>query len=159
MDRCVLDTSVIVKSLFKPSKSLSEEVYKREMETHKKCIFIVKKIEEDDVEIYIPKVCVVETAAVIRRLANKTLSVKISKGILDSYEVIDEMLIFDSAWEIAVKTGCSGFDSYFIALAKIKKAALFTDDGGSHHHAKEIGVDSILIRNTELVDIEKFILE
>lgn len=50
------------------------------------------------------EVCVVETAAVIRRLANKTLSVKISKGILDSY------------------------------------------------------VDSILIRNTEFADIEKFIL-
>lgn len=39
--------------------------------------------------------------------------------VLDT-SVIDEMLIFDSAWEIAVKTGCSGFDSYFIALAKIQ---------------------------------------
>jgi predicted nucleic acid-binding protein len=118
-----------------------------------------QEIEDDDVEIYVPKVCVVETAAVIRRLANKTLSVKISKGILDSYEVIDEMLIFDSAWKIAVKTGCSGFDSYFIALAKIKNAVLLTDDGGSNYHAKETGVDSILIRNTEFADIEKFILE
>jgi len=36
---------------------------------------------------------------------------------------------------------------------------LLTDDGGMHNHAEEIGADSILIRDTELNDIEKFILE
>ncbi len=82
MDRCVLDTSVIVKSIFKPLKSLSDEVYKREMETHENCRFIIKKIEEDDIDIYIPKVCVVETAAVVKRLANKNLAIRISKSIL-----------------------------------------------------------------------------
>ncbi len=159
MDRCVLDTSVIVKSIFKPLKSLLDEVYKRELETHKKCRFIIKKIEDDDVDIYIPKVCVVETAAVVRRLANKNLAVTISKSVFNSYEVIDEAFLFDSAWTIARNTGCSGFDSYFIGLSRVKNAALLTDDGGLHHHAEETGVDSILIRDTELEDIEKFILE
>ncbi len=46
MDRCVLDTSVIVKSIFKPLKSLSGELYEREMETHEKCRLIIKRIEE-----------------------------------------------------------------------------------------------------------------
>ena len=40
MDRCVLDTSVIVKSIFKPLKSLSDDLYKREMETHEKRKFL-----------------------------------------------------------------------------------------------------------------------
>jgi predicted nucleic acid-binding protein len=69
MDSCVLDTSVIIKSIFKPMKSLSDEVYARENETHEKCRLIIKKMEEMDVNIYIPKVCIVETAAVIRRIA------------------------------------------------------------------------------------------
>jgi hypothetical protein len=60
MDRGVLDTSAIIKSIFKPSKSLSSEVYKRELETHKKCRVLIKRIEERDVDIFIPKVCVVE---------------------------------------------------------------------------------------------------
>jgi len=45
MDRAVLDTSVIVKSIFKPPKTLSSEIYKRETETHEKCRFIIKKLE------------------------------------------------------------------------------------------------------------------
>lgn len=159
MDRCVLDTSVIVKSIFKPLKSLSEEVYEREMETHTKCRFIIKKIEDNDIDIFIPKVCVVETAAVVRRLANRNLAAKISKSVLDSYEIIDEAFLFDSAWAIARNTGCSGFDTYFIGLSKVKNAAIFTDDGGMHNHAVETGIDSIFIRDTELEEIEKFILE
>jgi len=158
MDRCVLDTSVIIKSIFKPLISLSDEVYKRELETHKKCRFIIQKIEDNDIDIFIPKVCVVETAAVVKRLSNKDLAIQISKGVLDSYEIIDEAFLFDAAWTIAKDTGCSGFDSYFIGLSKVKNASLFTDDGGMHKYAKKLGIDSILIKDTELKGIEKFIL-
>jgi len=159
MDRCVLDTSVIIKSIFIPSKSLSDNVYKKEIETHEKCRLIIEKIDIMDINIYIPKVCIIETAAVTKRLANKNLAIKVSKSVNDTYEVIDESFIFDSAWGIAMDTGSSGFDSYFIALARIKNALLLTDDGGMHHHAREIGVDSILIRDMTLKDIGDFFIE
>lgn len=64
MIRAVLDTSVIVKSIFKPLRSLSQEAYSREQETHDKCKALIKLMEEQDVEVHVPKVCVVETAAV-----------------------------------------------------------------------------------------------
>ncbi len=140
MDRCVLDTSVIVKSIFKPLKSLSSELYKREAETHEKCRFIIKRIEEKNTEIYIPKVCVVEVAAVVKRLADRKLAKKISKGAFDSYEVVDEAFLFDSAWVVATDTGCSGFDSYFIALARIKDAVLLTDDSGRTFTQRELAL-------------------
>lgn len=41
----------------------------------------------------------------------------------------------------------------------MKNASLLTDDSGMYTHAEEIGVDSILIRDAEFKDIEKFILE
>jgi len=63
MDSGVLDTTVIIKSIFKPPKSLSSERYKEELETHNKCRAVIKKLEERDVDVYIPKVCIVETAA------------------------------------------------------------------------------------------------
>ncbi len=157
MDRCVLDTSVIVKSIFKPLKSLSDELYKREMGTHEKCRLIIKRIEEKGTEIYIPKVCVVETAAVVKRLADQKSAKKISKGVFESYDVVEEALLFDSAWEVATNTGCSGFDSYFIALARIRNAVLLTDDGGQHFHAEEIGVGSVLIREANIKQIEDII--
>ena len=57
----------------------------------------------------------------VRRLSDRSFAVKISTSVLESYEVVDEAILFDPAWGIALDTGCSGFDSYFIALAKLKK--------------------------------------
>ena len=150
MIRAVLDTSVIVKSIFKPLRSLSQEAYSREQETHEKCKALIKLIEERDVEVHVPKICVVETAAVARRLAGRILAARASKGILKSYNLADEEAIFDVALDVALETGCSGFDSYFIALARREEAILFTDDSGMHQHAKEVDVNSILIRSHDI---------
>ena len=154
MIRAVLDTSVLVKSIFKPLRSLTAESYSRELETHKKCVALIKLIEERDVEVHVPKVCVVEIAAVAKRLAGRTLAARASKGILKSYTIADEEAIFNIAWDVALETGCSGFDSYFIALAKREDAILFTDDSGMHQHANEADVNSILIRSNDLKALE-----
>jgi len=154
-NRYVLDTSVIIKSIFMPPTSLSNELRKREMETHKKCKNIIKMLGDPDIDVYIPKVCVVETSAVAKRLSDKKFAVKISKSVMNSYEVVDESILFEPAWAIAIDTGCSGFDSYFIALAKIKSATLFSDDKKMHFYAKDVGINSILIREREFEEIEK----
>ena len=54
---------------------------------------------------------------------------------------------------------CSGFDSYFIALAKVKNASLFTDDNGMQHHGREAAVDVILIREMDDDGIEKLFVQ
>ncbi|MHB8118884.1 MAG: hypothetical protein ACYDHX_09165 [Methanothrix sp.] len=46
-----------------------------------------------------PKVCVVETAAVARRLAGRILAARASKGILKSYYIADEESLFSIAWD------------------------------------------------------------
>jgi len=105
--------------------------------------------------VHVPKVCIVETAAVAKRLAGRTLAARASKGILKSYNVADEEAIFNIAWDVALETGCSGFDSYFIALAKKEDAILFTDDSGMHQHANEADVESILMRSNDLTALER----
>ena len=155
MIRVVLDTSVLLKSIFKPLRSLSTYAYSRELETHEKCRVLIKFIEERDVEVHVPKVCVVETAAVAKRLAGRVLAARASKGIIKSYIIAEEESIFDIAWDVALETGCSGFDSYFIALAQRENAILFTDDSGMHHHAEEVGVNSILVRCIDLKTLER----
>ena len=101
-------------------------MYSRELETHRKCRKLIDLIDKREVEAYIPKCCIVEMAAVSRRLSGKATAREVSKGLLESYEIADESLFFDTAWMVAMDTGCSGFDSYFIALAKVKNASLFT---------------------------------
>ena len=158
MNRAVLDSSILLKSIFTPLRSLSNEVYARELETHGKCRMLLRLLDEREVEVCIPRACIVETAAV-RRLSNRSTARKISKGIMESYEVTDELLLFDTAWMIAMDTGSSGFDSYFIALALIKNATLLTDDSGMDHHAGTMGTDSILIRETDAKTIETLFKE
>lgn len=156
MNRAVLDSSILIKSIFKPLRSLPKEAYAREMKTHDKCRRLLKMMDEMEVEAYVPKACIVETAAVVRRLSDRARARKVSRGIMDSYEIADESMLFDTAWAVATDTGCSGFDSYFIALAKIKNAILFTDDNGMHHHARDVGAKSILVRETDAEGIEGF---
>ena len=74
---------------------------------------------------------------------------------MKSYNIADEETIFNTAWDLALETGCSGFDSYFIALARKEDAMLLTDDSGMHHHAEESGVDSILMRSSDLQTLER----
>jgi predicted nucleic acid-binding protein len=155
MIKVVLDSSVLIKSIFKPLRSLSSDGYSRELETHEKCKVLIKFIEERDVEVRVPKVCIVEIAAVAKRLAGRALAAKASMGIMKSYNIAEEEAIFDIAWDVALETGCSGFDSYFIALAKREDAILFTDDSGMYYHAEEIGVNSILMRSTDLKTLER----
>ncbi len=157
MIRVVLDSSVLIKSIFKPLRSLSSDGYSRELETHEKCKVLIKFIEERDVEVHLPKVCIVETAAVAKRLAGRVLAERASKGIMKSYKIVEEEAIFDIAWDVALETGCSGFDSYFIALAKREDAILFTDDSGMHHHAEDVDVNSILVRCTDLKTLESML--
>jgi len=101
MNRAVLDSSALLKGIFKPLRSLSKEVYSRELETHRKCRKLIDLIDKREVEAYIPKCCIVEMAAVSRRLSDKATAREISKGLLESYEIADESLFFDTAWMVA----------------------------------------------------------
>jgi hypothetical protein len=58
MNRAVLDSSILLKSIFKPLRSLSKETYARELETPRKCRRLLKLIDEKDVEAYIPRACI-----------------------------------------------------------------------------------------------------
>ena len=154
MIRAVIDTSVLIKSIFEPLKSLPDEIYAREMETHHKASKIVRLLEEKDVDVFIPKVCIIEVAAVVGRYADNNLAIKVSRRAMGAYEVVDEVSIFEDAWDIASSTGCSGFDSYFISLARLKMAVLLTDDIGMQNNAKKVKVESLLIREIDPEDIK-----
>ncbi|MEB3779039.1 MAG: hypothetical protein GSR85_02235 [Desulfurococcales archaeon] len=70
----VLDSSVLVKSILKPGRWLSEEVYRRELEAHQKARILMKTLESSDTIVLIPYPVIVEVAAVISRLAGERIS-------------------------------------------------------------------------------------
>ncbi|MFH0967559.1 MAG: type II toxin-antitoxin system VapC family toxin [Methanobacteriota archaeon] len=129
-------------------------IFERETLTHTKCLHIFKCIEEYSVEIWVPKICIIEVAAVSRRFTDLQTSQKITARLHTSSTLISEDDIFTIAWNIAETQSCSGFDSYFIALAYLQNIPLFTDDEGMHRHALKKNVKSILVRKAEISDID-----
>ena len=155
MTKCVLDSSVIIKGLLQPSPTIPSPVLERELDTHKKCEYILKLVEILPVEVNIPKVCIVEVAAVTRRLTDMKTSQIIAARLFSSCTLTGEEELFTAAWALATNQGCSGFDAYFISLAFLQNIPLLTDDLGMHTHAVKKGIKSLLIRESPMLDIER----
>ena len=62
--------------------------------------------------------------------------------------ILGEDEIFEEALDVASLTGASGFDTSFIALAKLMGGLLITDDVKMAKHAESIGVTPLLLRET-----------
>ncbi|MCA1915699.1 type II toxin-antitoxin system VapC family toxin [Methanospirillum hungatei] len=120
--------------------------------------FLFKIIEERFIELLLPKVCIVEVAAVCRRFTDEKTSQKITSRLYTTSTLISDDEIFYEAWRIAESQSCSGFDSYFIALAYRDKIPLITDDEGMHHHAMKKGVQAFFIRSSNVSDIDELFL-
>ncbi|NJE00480.1 type II toxin-antitoxin system VapC family toxin [Thermococcus sp. JdF3] len=142
--RVVLDTSILAKALLKPRRSLPPEVYTRESNTHKKARLVVKLCDGHDVMF--PRAGLVEIASVLKRNGHGAVILKVIESISISYTIVDEDEIFENALEVASLTGASGFDTYFIALAKSTDALLITDDVKMSKHALAVGINVLLLR-------------
>ncbi|MCE4614407.1 MAG: PIN domain-containing protein [Desulfurococcales archaeon] len=119
----VLDSSVIVKSVIRPVHWLPGEVYKRELETHRKAKVLIKTLESHQTIVLIPFPVLVKVVAVISRLANWELAEKVVESLrtTENYTIVGEEEYRDTALQVALETGCSGFDAYIIALAQDRK--------------------------------------
>ena len=52
MNKCVLDSSVIIKGFFRPNTSLPLEIYNRDILTHQKCMYLLKSLKSDLLKFY-----------------------------------------------------------------------------------------------------------
>jgi predicted nucleic acid-binding protein len=159
MIKVVLDTSIIVKSLLYPRKSLPEDIYDREIKTHKKCRHLIKFLNSKGIETYLPKVSLVEVVSVLKRHGYPRIALQVLESLSDSYNFIPEDDIFEYCIDIALKTGTSGFDCYFIATSLMLNAILITDDEKMSKHASSIGLTSILVREMEFEKIEQILMD
>jgi len=155
LGRVVLDTSVIVKAVLKPGKWLPRSVYELELETHRKSRLLIRLLNEKGVELLIPFATLVEVVGVLTRLASRDLAMKVVESLRTTgrYRIVYEDEIRDYAIEIALNTGSSGFDIYFIATAKLYNAALITDDEPMSIQAERVGVNTILVRKTSTEEL------
>jgi len=155
LEKVVLDSSVIVKSILKPGRWLPNAVYERELETHRKAKTLVKILRSSPATALIPYPVLVEVAAVITRLAGRKLAEKVVESLrtTKNYAIVHEEDYRDKALQVALKTGSSGFDAYILALAWDRDALLITDDEPMSKHAETLGVHVALLRYASLEDL------
>jgi len=155
LGRVVLDTSAIVKADLKPGRWLPGSAYERELETHRKSRLLIRLLSEKGVELPIPFAALVEVAGVLTRLAPRDLAMKVVESLRTprSYCIVYGEEIRDHATEIALSTGPSGFDTYFIAIAKLYNATLITDDEPMSIQAERVGANTVLVRKTSTEEL------
>jgi len=153
LNRCVLDTSVIIKALFSPSRKTAGTAYKREATTHRSCVALLAALDEHGIEVILPRCGIVEIAAVGARLSTSRASVEICGEVETSYTLVPEERIIGIAKTIALQEKCPCFDTYFIALAEMDTVPLFTDDRGMHGICCRRKIQSWLIRDSDIASI------
>ncbi|WP_338253077.1 type II toxin-antitoxin system VapC family toxin [Pyrodictium abyssi] len=155
----VLDSSVLVKSVLRPGRWLPSNIYRRELETHRKARMVIRLLRDREYEVLLPYPVIVETGAVISRLAGEKLAREIVESLKSTrdYTIVFEEEIREDALEVAIRTGSSGFDAYIIALAWRRNAILVTDDEAMSMHASRIGARALLLRAVPEKELERII--
>ena len=97
----MLDTSVIIKALFSPSRRQAGTTYSREVTTHKTCAALLAALDEKGIEGIIPQCGIVEIAAVSSRLADAHAAEEICNEVEMSYQLVPEEQIIRTATKIA----------------------------------------------------------
>ncbi len=122
----VIDTSVWV-DLFVPKNRMRGELAERVFEI----------IEEREMEIYAPKLFVVEFISTIKRLVGNA----VPTDVFEKINLLDEACIFDTAKDVALRAHPRAADAYFIATAKVTSSVLITNDRIMANNAKKYGIE------------------
>ena len=145
-----LDTTVIIKGILEPRRKKKDAVLEEQIRIYKIASSILDGIYEGKDKMFIPTISIVEIAAVASRLTgDKNIGRETADFIRSIASVVNEAVILDEAVSIAAETKISGFDSIFIACAKVTSSMLITDDKKMHEAALKAGIDAKLLRNLE----------
>ncbi len=159
MDKVVLDTSVVAKSILAPPKYLQKDVYEREIETRQKIRVILGLLEKMSYKVFFPRAGIIEVVAVLKRSGmTREHLLKVVESLYDTFIVVDENVIYDKALEVALTTAPAGFDTYFLALALLTDSLLETDDKGMADQAGRLKLNVILVREATIEEIQAKLL-
>jgi len=137
----VIDTNVIVGAFFYGSDYPQLESSRKVLS---KCRLVLDLVEGK--EVALPKVAIVEVISVVKRVSgDETLAKRLGNALENSVEIAPEEMLYELAKEVASRVAPSGFDTYFLALAVEKGYSLITRDKALCHHAREVGVDCLMI--------------
>ena len=137
----VIDTNVIIGAFFYGSEYPQ---LRRSRNVLFKCRLALRLAFKRNVAV--PRVAVVEVISVTKRISgDRELAIRLGNALENSAEIVPEDVIYKLAKKIASEVSPSGFDTYFLALAKSLGYKLITRDKSLCNHAHRENVECLLI--------------
>ena len=148
MSNFTLDTTILAKGIFPPRRRKRDQIYEEQFKLHTIAKSVIKRVEDKEFIMNVPSIGIIEIAAVGARLTGKEQRGTEASGYVKEHgNIIYDTDFLDEAVKIASKTKISGFDSVFIACAKITDSVLITDDKKMHDAALKIGIEAKFLRD------------
>lgn len=144
-----LDTTAIIKGLLEPRRTKNDSIRQEQTRIYKTASSILDDIRDGREKLLIPAIAIIETAAVASRLTgSESIGRKAAETVRKlAFRTLSEEEFLEEAIATAAKTKISGFDSIFIACAKLTNSVLITDDRKMCEAAVKAGVKARLLRN------------
>ena len=144
----VLDTSVLAKAIIPPRRKKQDSIFIEQSRLFTIAKSFLTEIENKRNIMNIPSIAIVEIAAVAARLTGKDKrGIQASNYVRKHGNIIHDTSFLNQAVKIAAEIHISGFDSIFIACAKLTNSTLITDDKTMHDAAISLGINSRLLRD------------
>ncbi|RCV66139.1 hypothetical protein C5S53_00360 [Methanophagales archaeon] len=125
-----LDTSVLG-DLFLPVEEIRKIKAKR----------VIELVEEREIEIYNPKIFIVEFMSILRRFLSKEM-VENALQVTRSINFLEEGEIFAIARELSLEVHPRAIDAYFIATAKLIDSFIISNDKTMVKNSRKAGIEA-----------------
>ena len=136
----VVDASIFIDLIFEYNSQRTQSAEE---------LFLI--LEKDGIPIVEPDLFKIELAGQIARRIKKDLASKICDEIFLELAFVSTSNIFDTAFDIALKTGSRAIDSFYIATAKVNDSILISNDKFQVGSAEESEIEVYNL----LQDLEK----
>ena len=127
----VLDTSVFV-----------DAIIPKVAERHNKAFGLIRIASKHNLALYEPKVLMIELAGVLSRYKTREIVISHISRITGFINILDYSEIHDTAYDIALETGCRAIDALFIATALVTDSKLISNDKVQIANARRAGIDA-----------------
>jgi predicted nucleic acid-binding protein len=102
---------------------------------------IIEIVEEREIEVYNPKIFIIEFLSILRRFLSKEM-VETALQISRSINLLDESEIFEIARGLSLEVHPRAIDAYFIATAKLSDSIIISNDKTMVNNSRETGIEA-----------------
>ncbi|MFX1255605.1 MAG: type II toxin-antitoxin system VapC family toxin [Promethearchaeota archaeon] len=108
-------------------------------------------IQKKELPMFEPTIFKIELIGQLVRRMKKPDALTAAKDFFSEINFVEDSELFDIAFSIAYETGARASDSYYVSVAKIKKAVLVSNDNIQIQTARKFGIEAYYL----VEDLEK----